>query len=308
MYLNEKQRIASPPPLFRFILIYFLCSWVPWGIAIALTALQIIHTQNFLFFLLYYAGGCLPFFGTWLYLRSGSNNLDLWEFFRATFQFFTHASDYALAAFLFFFHFSVVIVAPYLSPSLGILLNYNGKYLRGIFMFPLVLLICGLREAGWRGALQPRLHKKLPFPLAVVCTAVFWFLNDLPLVLLQFLTGYDSVFLPVAYLNDALSIPASVALMGLQLLGLSFLMGVLLYVTDSIFLCIGLNTCIQAWVNVFAFRNATAQIIAYVADIVISIFLWLLVRRIRANIEAKMREEWKDQQFLTYPSNKGERL
>ena len=107
----------------------------------------------------------------------------------------------------------------------------NPWYLFILYM-PLMLVVGGIEEIGWRGFFQPALEEKLPFPVAAALAGVVWAVWHLPLWFIQNAA------------QAAMNFPAFMC----HCVALAFVLAALYKLTKSVFACVALH----AWTNVLS--------------------------------------------------------
>ncbi|NLI53121.1 MAG: CPBP family intramembrane metalloprotease [Clostridiales bacterium] len=122
----------------------------------------------------------------------------------------------------------------------------------------------GFEELGWRGFLQPELEKKLPFPIATLLTGIIWSCWHIPLF---FIKGSSQSAINFMFFVFFIVVT-------------SFTLAIIFRLTKNVFAC----ALFHGWANVsfaiFAIQPSTSIIIAFSAEILLTIVIYMiLVRR-----------------------------
>ncbi len=125
--------------------------------------------------------------------------------------------------------------------GLGIILNNVGLY--GDFLdffkyLPIMIILLGSQELGWRRIVQPFFEKERGYYRSIIITGLFWAVWFMPLI---FIRGF--IVLPQFYTQFAA-----------YLIGLSFLLTALYKKSQSILYCTILSSLIFALVPVIVFK------------------------------------------------------
>lgn len=99
-----------------------------------------------------------------------------------------------------------------------------------IVLTPLMFIGGGHEEAGWRYILQPSLDKKFGFVLSALIVGVTWALWHLPLFFIPGVGQYGTSFL----------------IFTIYVIGLTFALGAIRKITDSVFLCVLFHSLFNA--------------------------------------------------------------
>lgn len=216
----------------RFLGLTFGIMGVCWGGCVLLGQLGFTLTEQPWLFVPYLLGGWSPTIGSYLAQRSCAGGERLGAWLKEVFCLRQSPGDYAM---------TILLAVAHILP-----LCLLGGYEPGaplfalVFMAPMMLVLGGLEETGWRGILQPELEKRLGFTAATLITAVIWWLWHLPLFLIPGVSQYGKDFL----------------VFGMNVLGLSFGLGAIKRNTGSTWLCVVGHCLVNALSGVFLIRES----------------------------------------------------
>ena len=150
----------------------------------------------------------------------------------------------------------VLLIVHY---GFGILLNNVGKYgnLVDFFKyFPIMILLLGSQEIGWRKIVQPSFEKEKGFYKSIIITGLLWALWFLPLV---FFRGF--IVLPEFYSQFAA-----------YLVGVSFLLTSMYRISNNIVHCAVLSGLIFALVPVIIFKQGFMLVGIAILEVMVASF------------------------------------
>lgn len=130
----------------------------------------------------------------------------------------------------------------------------GGSVLRFVQYLPLMLLLFGSQEIGWRMIVQPGLEENRGFWKASICTGLFWAIWFLPLL---FVPGF--VIRPDFFMQFAA-----------YLVGLSALLAVLYRRTGTVLCCIVFTSIVFAMTALMPLRQSNIIALLALIDIVIA--------------------------------------
>jgi len=122
-------------------------------------------------------------------------------------------------------HYAVLItflVLYFGAPALMQGISNGAKFYIGVLCIPLMILFGGLEELGWRYILQPALEKQFSFGIATSLTACIWAVWHLPLF----------------FIAGTVQSNWNFGLFTIMVVGMSFALATIYYVSKSIWLCI----------------------------------------------------------------------
>ena len=112
--------------------------------------------------------------------------------------------------------------------------NHNPIYL-SLLSFPIMILVGGLEEVGWRFVFQPELEKKYPFALASAIVGVVWTVWHLPLFFIEG-SSQNSMNFGIFFIGT---------------IGLSFTYAAVYRLSKSVWLCIFIHSVADSLYNSF---------------------------------------------------------
>jgi len=121
-----------------------------------------------------------------------------------------------------------------------------------------------MEEAGWRYILQPELEKEFGFILSAIIVAVIWSVWHLPLFFIPGAGQYGNNF----------------GLFVISVVGLSFAIGAIRKISNSVFLCVLYHCIVNAGLNTFNIKdNFTGNIITTLLLIAVSIIIVFIYKQ-----------------------------
>ncbi|MBV1821069.1 type II CAAX prenyl endopeptidase Rce1 family protein [Clostridium cochlearium] len=157
---------------------------------------------------------------------------------------------------------AIILIPIFLITHYGFAILLKGVYKYGkvidFFRYlPLILIILGSQEIGWRGIVQPANEEKNGFWKSSIATGLFWSLW----------------FLPLIYIPKFVILPQFYAQFAAYLVGISILLTTLYKLSGSIIYCIVLSSFIFALFPVIILKQSFILVgIALVDAIVATIF------------------------------------
>jgi hypothetical protein len=155
--------------LSKYLLLTFLISWISWGVLIALTHTGIITLSSPLGFLVFGIGGFGPTIAA-VAIQEKRNPKTIAKF--------TFSGNHKALPILLLFCVLLAATVYFSSRELN---PDSPLYLLPVLIIAMTFIGGGLEELGWRGIMQPKLEKTLPFPIAVLLTSAAWSVWHLPL-------------------------------------------------------------------------------------------------------------------------------
>jgi len=136
-------------------------------------------------------------------------------------------------------------------------------------LLPLMPLGGGMEEAGWRYILQPELEKKYGYIISAIIVAVIWSLWHLPIFFVPGTNQYGTNFL----------------LYAIDIVGLTFALGAIRKISNSVFLCVLFHCIHNAGSVTFNLEDTLlGNVITSCLLIIVSIIVVLLHKK-RERIE-----------------------
>lgn len=192
----------------------FLITYIMWGSIFAANQIGYLKYGTPISMILFVIGGNAPPIIAYVVLKKEHLISGFKEFLREAFAIKQKPRFYAvLIAFL---------VLYFGGPALMQGISRGADLYIGFLCIPLMIIFGGLEELGWRYILQPALERQFSFGIATSLTACIWSVWHLPLF---FITGTVQKNL-------------SFGLFTIMVLGMSFALATIFYISKSIWLCI----------------------------------------------------------------------
>lgn len=239
----------------RYLLLTFTITFFFWGIiAVYTQSNQVPFGSSILMVAFYVVGVIGPPIAALITSKKSETKADFKEFLRSCYQPPKQWKGYLLI-------FIIIVIAallPYVivggeqvAPVYNILLN-----------IPLFILIGGLEEIGWRGIMQRELTKRFSLITSTLIVSVVWTTWHIPLF---FIVG--------TYQYEHLSIP----LFTISVISFSFLLSIIFYKTNSVFLCILAHAFYNSMLNVFI--NNESLLGELIVLIFVIFIFWVLTNK-----------------------------
>lgn len=157
---------------------------------------------------------------------------------------------------------TIVLIPLFLIAHYGFAILLKGVYKYGSIIdffryLPIIVVILGSQEIGWRGLLQPANEEKNGFWKSSIATGLFWSLW----------------FLPLIYIPQFIVLPQFYTQFAAYLVGISLLLTTLYKLSGSIMYCVILSSFIFALFPVIVLKQSFILVgIALIDAIIASIF------------------------------------
>lgn len=192
----------------------FLITYIIWGSIIAANQIGYLKYRTPISMILFVIGGNAPPIIAYVVLKKEHLISGFKEFLREAFAIKQKPRFYAVLIAFLVLYFGV--------PALMQGISRGAELYIGFLCIPLMIIFGGLEELGWRYILQPALERQFSFGIATSFTACIWSVWHLPLF---FITGTVQKNL-------------SFGLFTIMVLGMSFALATIFYISKSIWLCI----------------------------------------------------------------------
>lgn len=154
---------------------------------------------------------------------------------------------------------AIVLIPLFLIAHYGFAIILKNVYKFDNFMdffryLPLMLVILGSQEIGWRGLVQPYYEKKKGFWKSSIATGLFWSL----------------CFLPLIYIPKFIILPQYFAHFAAYLVGIGFMLTIVYKSSDSIIYCIILSTILFALSTVIILKQSTTLVLMGLVDAIVA--------------------------------------
>ncbi|WP_027623149.1 type II CAAX prenyl endopeptidase Rce1 family protein [Clostridium lundense] len=154
---------------------------------------------------------------------------------------------------------SIFLIPLFLIAHYGFAILLKGVYKYGnpidFFRYlPLMIVILGSQEIGWRGLLQPANEEKNGFWKSSITTGLFWSLW----------------FLPLIYIPQFIILPQFYAQFAAYLVGVSILLTTLYKLSGSIMYCVLLSSLIFALFPVIVLKQSFMLVVIALVDAIVA--------------------------------------
>lgn len=230
---------------------YLLCTFsimiVCWSIYLVCSLNGISLNSNYLLYIPYLMAGWSPTIASFISLKKNSEVKNFKEWMKNVFDFKHNIFSYIMV---------IMLGILYILPQCLISGYENGAPLFAIVvMIPMMLVMGGLEEAGWRYILQPELEKKYNYFISTIVVSVIWWLWHFPLFYMQGEYGQN-------YLA-----------FGINILGVSFALASIKKNTNSVWLCVLLHCIVNSLSGIYVVNdNIIGDIVVTIVLIFASIF------------------------------------
>lgn len=214
-----------------YLLLTFIISYLSFGIIVySRTPFREVLTN--VSFLVFFIIGCLgPFFSALIVYKLDKKNLRLKLIIKNSFNLKINKEAFILIFIFIAIHYGFGIALHNIE-QYGDVINF-------LYCLPIMLIIMGLQEFGWRGILQPSLEEINGFYKSNIATGLIWALW----------------FFPVLFIPNFFILPVYFTQFAAYLVGISFMLALLYRSSGNILYCIILSTLIFALYPLLVFRQ-----------------------------------------------------
>lgn len=241
--------------LIKNFFFYTFIIWIfTWGIAVLLTQCCNLTFENVEILILRFLGGFSPTIASYISLKKCNMVDNLKDWLKKIFKIKDKMGAYIIAVFLTFVEFFLLCLTSDF--------QIEAPIYSLIWFIPIMLLLGGNEEVGWRMILQPELEKKYSFLISTIITSIIWWIWHLPLF---YIVG-DSHMEQNFILFGLLCICEAFALASIRRIG------------KEIFPCIFFHCLTNALFNVFVIENnyigsiITTCIIVFLSVMIVKIY------------------------------------
>jgi uncharacterized protein len=213
---------VDKPITIKYLIGTFLITYIMWGIIIVANQNGYLQYSTPIWMILFIIGGNAPPIAAYAVLRKEHKITNIKQFAKEAFAFKQKLGFYVVLIVFLALYFGVPAVMKGISSGAELYV--------GLLYIPLMILLGGLEELGWRYILQASLEKLLPFEIATSLTACIWALWHLPLFFIKGTAQSNQNF----------------GLFIIMVFGMSFALSAILYISKSIWLCILFHSMINA--------------------------------------------------------------
>ena len=235
------------------VVLTFCIAWIITGIILFSNQFGYLKFGTPLFYIFYLLGANAPAIAAFIVLPK-NNVITVKKLLKLTFAVKQPVFMYLLVFFFVTIYFCVAAFTG--------LFEYESLIYLSLISFPIMILIGGLEEVGWRFVLNPALEKKLPFAAACTITGIIWSIWHIPMF----------------FIEGSVQTSMNFFIFSIGSLGLSFTYAAIYRISKSVWLCVfihALNNSIgnSFIMNVERFDTAVIPVsITAVALILASIF------------------------------------
>jgi len=229
----------------QFLLWTFTIMVLTCGIMVIFGQFGITVQNNFLLYIPYALSGLSPAIASYIVLKKNKQVSGFKEWLKNVFNPKTSIWFYLfiiLMLVLFFVPQFIIFGVELISPIYMIILS-----------LPYMLIGGGMEEAGWRYILQPELDKKYGFILSSLIVGIIWSIWHLPLFFIPEVGQYGTHF----------------GLFAIFVVGLSFALGAIRKITNSVFLCVLFHCLINSTLGTFAYSQTL--LVSFITTILLMI-------------------------------------
>lgn len=192
----------------------FLVTYIMWGIIIIANQIGYLPYGTPLSMIFYVIGGNAPPIIAYVVLKKAHKITGIKEFAKEAFAVKQKPLFYGILLIFLTLYFGVPAIMQGVSRGIPIYI--------GLLYLPLMILLGGLEELGWRYILQTSLEKRLPFGTATSLTAGIWAMWHLPLF----------------FMKGTVQSTWNFGIFVIMVFGMAFALATILRLSKSIWLCI----------------------------------------------------------------------
>ncbi|WP_179632208.1 type II CAAX prenyl endopeptidase Rce1 family protein [Clostridium peptidivorans] len=154
---------------------------------------------------------------------------------------------------------NIILIPIFLGAHYGFAILLKSVYKYGnftdfFFYLPIIIVILGSQEIGWRGIVQPANEEKSGFWKSSISTGLFWSLW----------------FLPLIYIPKFIVLPQFYAQFSAYLVGISILLTTLYKTSGSIMYCMILSSFIFSLLPVIILKQSFMLVVIALVDAIIA--------------------------------------
>lgn len=205
----------------KYLIGTFLITYIMWGSIIVANQIGYLESGSAIWMILYVIGGNAPPIVAYAVLKKEKKITGIKQFAKEVFAVKQKPGFYALMIGFLVVYFGVPTIVKGTSSG--------AKLYVSLLSIPLMILLGGLEELGWRYILQPSLEKQFPFGIATSLTACIWAVWHLPLFFIEGTVQSNWNF----------------GLFVIMVFGMSFALATIYYISKSIWLCILFHSMIN---------------------------------------------------------------
>jgi membrane protease YdiL (CAAX protease family) len=246
--------------IMAYLVLTFVISWVFWGLTIVTNNFWGLKLhESLITTILWLIGGFGPTISIIVLLckRKEINN------FKELLRFIFHSQNLIRTIIVTISMF----VIQFLLAFIFLPRNDTPIYMVVIYL-PIMVIMGGLEEVGWRGFLQPQLEKIFPFILCLFFISIVW-------------TGWH---IPLFFMKDSSQNNTSFFVFFLGNFHLTCILAMIYKMTKNVFSCVLFHAWTNAFYSVFEIEMNLGFIVSYIVEIIIVVLICLLIKENKKNI------------------------
>jgi len=213
----------------QFLVYTFGIMILGWGLCLVCGLNGVTTSNHFWLYIPFMLGGLSPTIASYIVLKKNNEVTGFKGWLKNIFTVKKPVFLYLLV---------IVLGAIYFIPQIYI----SGlEKMEPVYMFflllPVMIIGGGMEEAGWRYILQPEWEKRYGYVLSSVMVAVIWALWHLPLFFIPGASQYGTNF----------------GFFAISVFGLTFALGAIHKISNSVFLCVLFHCIVNAGFSVFIY-------------------------------------------------------
>lgn len=260
-----------------FLRYTFLIMLICWGICAICSYNGVWLEENYFLYIPYLFGGWSPTIASFIALKKNKEVINFRDWLKNVFDFKHNVKSYLMVIALvivYILPLSLISGCEKETPLLTVIVMTP-------IMIPVMIILGGLEEAGWRYILQPELEKKYKFVISALIVSVIWWVWHLPL---QFAQGVSQ------YGQDYWTFGLHFLLFGMKVLGITFALASIRRITNSVWLCILFHGIMNALSGVYLISDNFG---GSIVSTIILISSSLLLLRINEKKKIPQKEGWQ---------------
>jgi membrane protease YdiL (CAAX protease family) len=237
-----------------YLILTYVISWVFWGLTIVLNnfyGLKIIESP--ITTVLWITGGLGPTISIIVLLCKWKEINNFKELLRFIFNSQNLIKTIIVTVSMFIIQFLLAFI---FLPR-----NDTPIYMVLIYL-PVMVIGGGLEEVGWRGFLQPRLEKIIPFIVCLFFISIFWTGWHIPLFFIKGSAQNDMNF-PIFFLDN---------------FAITCLLAMIYKMTKNVFSCILFHAWSNALYSVFEIEMNPGFVVSYVVEAIAAVLICLTIK------------------------------
>jgi membrane protease YdiL (CAAX protease family) len=240
--------------IMAYLVLTYVISWVFWGITIVLNnfyGLKI--SESPIITILWMIGGFGPTISIIVLLLKWKQINNFKELLRFIFHSPNLIKTTIVTLSMFIIQFLLLLLfLPRNDTPIYMVLTY----------LPVMVILGGLEEIGWRGFLQPQMEKTIPFILCLLFISIIWTGWHIPLFFIKGSSQNDVSFFVFFFGN----------------LHLTCILAMIYKMTKNVFSCVLFHAWSNALYSVFEIKISTGFIVSYIVEIIVVVLICFLIK------------------------------